>query len=110
MTPPLPPIDWTKLQPIDKTKLERALTYRAEPMQGERAGRYVVYDALDPVKQSHHVDLHSSDVPRCDCGDFTYRGEAKGILCKHILACLLAEEHPVVADALVEYFTAKRKL
>lgn len=98
-----PPIDFAKLPPVDLERFERALEYRPVPMG--KSGQYVVYYAPEPLRQEHHVDLESSDVPRCDCGDFLYRES----LCKHILACLIAIKHPVAQQAIVDWLAQKRK-
>jgi hypothetical protein len=104
---PHPPIDFTKVV-IDPGRLERALTVTVERFEqvdketGEiLEGCYSCSASADSEKEGimgHWVDLTSADVPRCDCGDHTFRD----VLCKHILACLLAESHPVVVAALAE--------
>lgn len=103
-----PPIDFSQLT-IDPERLERALTLTVEPFEGHDTetgevvpmpGCYSV-TPVGPEAEKHGiigywVDLYSHDVPRCDCGDHTFRQ----VICKHMLACLLYENHPVVVDAL----------
>jgi hypothetical protein len=97
-----PPINFEKLPPIEKGRLGRAL-FLGTARIGD--GQFRVFNPLTPLDEesTHHVDLYSSDIPRCDCGDHEYRG----MICKHILACLLVERHPVVADALVEHMSRR---
>lgn len=92
-----PPIDFAKLKPIDMGCVGRALSYATKALDNK--GQYRVFNPLDPLKAPHYVDLHSSDVPRCDCGDHEYRDR----VCKHIIACLLHENHPVATKALSDY-------
>lgn len=95
-----PPINFDKLKPIDRDRLSRALllgTARIGP------GQYRVFNPVDPLKAPHYVDLASSDTPRCDCGDHEYRD----MLCKHIIAALLADNNPVAAEALAEYMRTR---
>ena len=98
----LPAIDFTKLPEIDEERLERALSFRAVAM--DVAGQYKILNATDPLREPHYVDLVSSDIPRCDCGDHEYRNQ----LCKHILCALLHENHPVAASALASYLAKRR--
>lgn len=97
-----PPIDFAKLPPIDRGRFHRALFLGTARIGG---GQYRVFDPLKPLKheEAHHVDLYSNDTPRCDCGDHEYRQ----LLCKHILACLLVEKHPVAVQALVDHMGKK---
>ena len=46
--------------------------------------------------QTHCVDLSTTGVPRCDCGDHLWRDQ----ICKHILAALLREGDERVLTAL----------
>jgi SWIM zinc finger len=71
----------------------------------EESGCYRVQSVEDPLREPHYVDLHSSDVPRCDCPDFLYRER----LCKHILSALLYENHPVAQEELAQFILARRK-
>lgn len=108
--PTHPPIDFSQLS-IDPWRLERALTLSVEPFEvvdpdtGELVAQPGCYSVGPVSPQSerqgilgHWVDLHSQDIPRCDCGDHTFRQ----VICKHMLACLLHENHPVVVAALAE--------
>jgi len=65
---------------VDPTRLERGLQLHASRV-GQ--GRYRV----EGGEQTHWVDLFTSGVPRCDCGDHLWRDQ----ICKHILAALLRE-------------------
>jgi len=103
--PSLPPINFAKLQPIDMDRVGRAMEYTCRRIGN---GQYDVWEVKDPLKLHKTVDLYSNDVPRCDCADFTYRGEDKGVLCKHIICCLIAESHPVAINAIVDWIRAKR--
>jgi hypothetical protein len=105
-----PPIDFSQLR-IDPVRLDLALGLTVAAIEtvdtstGELVPREGCY-AVTPVGKSseklgfteHSVDLYSSDVPRCDCADHTFRQ----VICKHMLACLLVEGHPVVVAALRE--------
>jgi hypothetical protein len=42
------------------------------------------------------VDLYTTSIPRCDCGDHLWRER----ICKHILAALLREGNERVVSAL----------
>jgi len=103
--PSLPPINFAKLQPLDMDRVGRAMGYTCRRI-GD--GQYEVVKPIDPLNDPKHVDLYSNDVPRCDCADFTYNGEGKGVLCKHIICCLIAESHPVAINAIVDWIKAKR--
>jgi hypothetical protein len=103
-----PPINFAELT-IDPERLERALGLTVEPFEGHdpatgevvpQPGCYSV-TPVSPEAEKHGivgywVDLYSHDVPRCDCGDHTFRQT----ICKHMLACLLHECHPAVVAVL----------
>ncbi|MGN6393227.1 MAG: SWIM zinc finger family protein [Gemmatimonadales bacterium] len=74
---------------VDLARLERCLKLRA---LRTGAGRYQVAGG----EQAHWVDLYTSGIPRCDCGDHLWRDQ----LCKHILAALLREGDERVLSAL----------
>lgn len=78
---------------VDLDRLERSLNLR-----GERVGdgRYHVSGG----SHDHWVDLYTTSVPRCDCGDHLWRER----ICKHILAALLREGHERVIGALPSLF------
>lgn len=88
---PRPAIDFKAAGGIDLPRLERSLQ-----LVGERvgAGRYRVSGG----SQDHWVDLYTTTVPRCDCGDHLWRER----ICKHILAALLREGNDRVVIALSE--------
>jgi hypothetical protein len=46
------------------------------------------------------VDLYTTSIPRCDCGDHIWRER----ICKHILAALLREGNETVVRALGSLF------
>lgn len=75
--------------PVDLARLERSLE-----LQGQRVapGRYRITGGM----QTHWVDLYTTSLPRCDCGDHIWRDH----LCKHILAALLREGNERVLAAL----------
>ena len=78
---------------VDLDRLGRSLNLR-----GERVGdgRYhVTGDHRD-----HWVDLYTTSIPRCDCGDHLWRER----ICKHILAALLREGNELVIGALGSLF------
>ena len=92
-----PAIDFDAAGGIDLERLARSLQ-----LQGERIGhgRYrVVGGAGD-----HWVDLYTTSVPRCDCGDHLWRER----ICKHILAALLREGNDRVVGALGTLFVQLR--
>jgi hypothetical protein len=74
-------------------RLERSLE-----LQGQRVapGRYRVTGG----SQTHWVDLYTTSLPRCDCGDHLWRER----ICKHILAALLREGDERVLTALRALF------
>lgn len=74
---------------MDGKRLERSLG-----LVGEKVGdgRYKVAGG----RETHWVDLYTSNHPRCDCADHLWRDT----LCKHILAALLREGHEQVIRAL----------
>jgi SWIM zinc finger len=82
-------IDIARVGGVDLDRLERSLGLR-----GQRVGdgRYCVTGG----KQDHWVDLYTTGVPRCDCGDHLWRERT----CKHILAALLREGNDYVVTAL----------
>lgn len=82
-------IDLARAGGVDLGRLGRSLL-----LHGERVGdgRYHVTGG----EQEHWVDLYSTTIPRCDCGDHLWREQ----VCKHILAALLREGHAPVVDAL----------
>ena len=63
-------------------------------------GCYYVTPVSDEARkhgiENYAVDLYSPDVPRCTCGDHTFRQ----VICKHMLACLLYESQSKVVAAL----------
>ena len=84
---------------VDLDRLERSLGLR-----GERVGdgRYHVTGG----DHDNWVDLYTTSMPRCDCGDHLWRER----ICKHILAALLREGHERVIGALPTLFgRAKEK-
>ena len=62
----------------------------------ERSGRYHVVGG----DHDHWVDLYTTSIPRCDCGDHIWRER----ICKHILAALLREGNETVVRALGSLF------
>ena len=82
-------IDFARAGGVDLGRLGRSLL-----LHGERVGegRYHVTGG----EHDHWVDLYSTSVPRCDCGDHLWREQ----VCKHILAALLREGHTPVVEAL----------
>ena len=86
-------VDITAAGGVEHRRLERSLGLR---VQSEGGGRYRVYGG----RETHWVDLHTPQHPRCDCGDHLWR-EA---VCKHILAALLREGHDRVVEALGRLF------
>jgi hypothetical protein len=85
---PEPAIDFTATR-IDLSRLERSLE-----LVGLRVGpgRYRVTGGSG----THWVDLYTTSLPRCDCGDHLWREQ----ICKHILAALLREGDERVLAAL----------
>lgn len=74
---------------VDLSRLERSLEldgYRIGP------GRYRITGGA----QQHWVDLYTTSLPRCDCGDHLWREQ----ICKHILAALLREGDERVLAAI----------
>ena len=86
-------IDFAAAGGVDLDRLERSLT-----LDGRRVGhgRYYVLGGDHP----HWVDLYTSSIPRCDCGDHIWRDQ----ICKHILAALLREGDDTVVRALGSLF------
>ena len=82
-------IDFAAAGGVDLDRLERSLD-----LDGQRVGdgRYRVVGG-DHV---HWVDLYTTTIPRCDCGDHIWRER----ICKHILAALLREGDDTVVRAL----------
>ena len=61
----------------------------------ETEEEFVVYRQLYG-DHAHWVDLYTTSIPRCDCGDHIWRER----ICKHILAALLREGNDTVVRAL----------
>ena len=82
-------IDFARAGGIDLDRLERSLS-----LVGIRVGdgRYRVLGG----DHEHWVDLYTTSLPRCDCGDHLWRDR----ICKHILAALLREGNDTVIGAL----------
>ena len=82
-------IDFARSGGIDLDRLERSLS-----LVGIRVGdgRYRVLGG----DHEHWVDLYTTSLPRCDCGDHLWRDR----ICKHILAALLREGNDTVISAL----------
>ena len=82
-------IDFAAAGGVDLDRLERSLT-----LDGQRVGhgRYHVVGG----DHAHWVDLYTTSIPRCDCGDHIWRER----ICKHILAALLREGDDTVVRAL----------
>jgi hypothetical protein len=92
-----PAIDFAALGGVNLDRLERAIQLhatRAAP------GRYRVAGGAE----THWVDLYTSALPRCDCGDHLWRDQ----VCKHILAALLREGDERVLAALRELVVVLR--
>ena len=89
----LPAIDFERAGGVDLDRLERSLT-----LEGRRVGegRYHVVGG----DHDHWVDLYTTSIPRCDCGDHLWRER----ICKHILAALLREGNDTVVRALGSLF------
>src|ERR687896_190835 len=86
-------IDFDIAGGVDLARLERSLGLRGVRV-GE--GRYRVTGG----EQDHWVDLYTTALPRCDCGDHLWRER----ICKHILAALLREGHERVIRELGTLF------
>jgi hypothetical protein len=86
-------IDFAAAGGVDLDRLERSLT-----LDGQRVGpgRYHVVGG----DHAHWVDLYTTAIPRCDCGDHIWRER----ICKHILAALLREGDDTVVRALGSLF------
>jgi hypothetical protein len=84
-----PAIDFDAAGGVDLDRLERSLK-----LVGIRVGdgRYHVTGG----DHDHWVDLYSTSIPRCDCGDHLWRER----ICEHILAALLREGNARVVSAL----------
>jgi hypothetical protein len=86
-------IDFAAAGGVDLDRLERSLK-----LDGQRVGhgqyRLVGGDHV------HWVDLYTTSIPRCDCGDHIWRER----ICKHILAALLREGDDTVVRALGSLF------
>ena len=82
-------IDFDAAGGVDLDRLERSLK-----LEGKRVGngRYQVIGG----DHAHWVDLYTTSIPRCDCGDHIWRER----ICKHILAALLREGNERVVEAL----------
>ena len=85
----LPAIDFDAAGGVDLERLERSLKLVSTRV-GD--GRYHVSGG----DHDHWVDLYSTSIPRCDCGDHLWRER----ICKHILAALLREGNERVVSAL----------
>ena len=87
-------IDFEAAGGVDLERLERSLA-----LEGTRVahGRYHVTGG----DSDHWVDLYTSTMPRCDCGDHLWREK----ICKHILAALLREGNARVVSALGQLYT-----
>jgi hypothetical protein len=85
---PEPAINFNALG-VDLARLERSLHLSAFRVD---AGRYRIGGGA----QTHWVDLYTTSIPRCDCGDHLWRDR----ICKHILAALLREGDERVLSAL----------
>jgi hypothetical protein len=94
-----PRIDFSAAGGVQPDRLERSLQ-----LQGCRVGpgRYRITGGA----QTHWVDLYTTSLPRCDCGDHLWR-EA---VCKHILAALLREGDDRVLSALAALVQGLRSL
>ena len=90
-------VDLTAAGGVDLPRLERSLGLRVQPA-GQ--GRYRVSGG----EETHWVDLHSAQHPRCDCGDHLWR-EA---VCKHILAAMLREGDERVLGAIARLVRSLR--
>jgi hypothetical protein len=86
-------IDLVAAGGVDLGRLGRSLL-----LHGERVGdgRYRVTGG----EHDHWVDLYTTSLPRCDCGDHLWREQ----VCKHILAALLREGHDSVVEAVGRLF------
>ena len=86
-------IDFAAGGGVDLDRLERSLK-----LEGRRVGdgRYQVLGG----DHTHWVDLYTTSIPRCDCGDHIWRDR----ICKHILAALLREGDDTVVRALGSLF------
>jgi hypothetical protein len=94
---PEPAINFQALGGVNLDRLERCLQLRATRVG---PGRYSVAGGT----QTHWVDLYTTEIPRCDCGDHLWRDQ----ICKHILAALLREGDERVLGALRELVVALR--
>ena len=92
-------IDFDAVGGVDLDRLERSLGLRGERVG---AGRYRVTGGA----QDHWVDLYTTSLPRCDCGDHLWRER----ICKHILAALLREGNDRVVGALGTLFQRIRQV
>jgi hypothetical protein len=95
--PAHPAIDFDRAGGVDLDRLERSLELNGEPVG---PGRYLITGGT----QAHWVDLYTTHLPRCDCGDHLWRER----ICKHILAALLREGEPRVIVALREVLHRSR--
>jgi hypothetical protein len=82
-------IDFAAAGGVDLDRLERSLK-----LDGKRVG-YGRYHVVGGV-HAHWVDLYTTSIPRCDCGDHIWRER----VCKPILAALLREGDDTVVRAL----------
>lgn len=86
-----PAINFAAAGGVDFARLERSLGLRVRPAG---RGRY----RISGGRETHWVDLHHPQHPRCDCGDHLWREQ----ICKHILAALLREGDERVLRAIAE--------
>lgn len=94
---PQPAINFAALGSVNLDRLERSLQLRSVRVG---PGRYRVAGG----RQTHWVDLYTTGLPRCDCGDHLWRDQ----ICKHILAALLREGDEHVLGALRELVVVLR--
>lgn len=92
-------IDFDRAGGVDFARLERSLGLETERI-GD--GRYRVRGG----SSEHWVDLYTTTMPRCDCGDHLWRER----VCKHILAALLREGNERVVRALGQMVAQIRRV
>jgi hypothetical protein len=92
-----PAIDFVALGGVDLQRLERCLQLHVDRVG---PGRYHVGGGEQP----HWVDLYTTGMPRCDCGDHLWRDQ----LCKHLLAALLREGDERVLTSIRDLVTHLR--
>lgn len=86
---------------IEEKRLARAIGVsvfeqdeRGDPLPD---GCYLAYSGNSP----HYVRIEEDEVS-CDCKDWIWKGEAEGILCKHILKALYKEGNSTVVEKMEE--------